>query len=165
MSDEITKRQREILDVLWSRGEATSGDICSALPDAPTASTVRSLLQIMAERGLIVDDGSTYRKRYRAGLSREEVDGDALPKLLERHYSGSVDALLDELIERDLLDIETLERRVKAPSGADVFLATDPEDPVVTPSRHSSKRGPQPSAGTLIAGGVAFGIGLLLGRR
>ena len=39
MSTAITKRQREILEILWTNGEATSGDIGRALPDAPTAST------------------------------------------------------------------------------------------------------------------------------
>jgi predicted transcriptional regulator len=167
MSTAITKRQREILEILWTNGEATSGDIGRALPDAPTASTVRSLLQIMGERSLIVDDGSSYRKRYRPAVSREEVANDALPDLLQTRYAGSVEALLDELLERNLLDIEILEKAQSKATGSGEMTPTesahpDPstEHPPPRPGRRQT-----PSAGTLIAGGVAFGIGLFLGRR
>ena len=164
MADSITKRQREILEVLWTRGEATSGDIGNSLSDAPTASTVRSLLQIMGERGLIVDDGSNYRKRYRAAITREEVAGDALPDLLQSRYAGSVDALLNELLDRDLLDIETLQRTCSKVGGLERVDEPGESGEVPPPPPTPAKR-QKPSAGTLIAGGVVFGIGLLLGRR
>ena len=162
---DITKRQREILEILWERGEATSAEISANLPDAPTSSTVRSLLQIMTERGLILDDGSSYRKRYKAAIDREEVDNEALPELLSQRYSGSVEALLDDLVKRDLLDIESLERALeKMGKERDTPSKERTERIIVTTYEAGSRKTPR-GAGALIAGGVAFGIGLLLGRR
>lgn len=106
----LTEREAEIMAILWELQEATVEDIRERLPGAPSASTVRTLLAIMTDRGLVADNGKEYARRYRARLDQTEVQRSALRKLIDGLFAGSTEAMLLHLIDEGEVDVEQLKR-------------------------------------------------------
>ncbi len=91
-----TDRELAILDVLWSRGEATVRAVYEELrQELPIVqNTVQAFLRTMTEKGLV-----TYRVEgrsfvYRAALSPDEGRGSVLNRVLTRAYDGAIDRLV-----------------------------------------------------------------------
>jgi predicted transcriptional regulator len=105
----FTEREAEIMSILWELGEASVEQIRERLTGAPTASTVRTLLAIMADRGLVADDGKGYAKRYHARINRAEAQGSALRRLIDNLFAGSAEALVLRLVDEGKVDIEQLQ--------------------------------------------------------
>jgi len=57
VEEALTRRERQVMDILFRRGEGTVSEVMTELPDPPTYSAVRSILRILTEKGLI-----TYKK-------------------------------------------------------------------------------------------------------
>jgi len=104
----LTEREAEIIAILWNLGDAGVEDIRQRLSGNPTASTVRTLLGIMAGRGLVADDGSGYGKRYRARAPQADVQASALRRLIDTLFAGSTEAMLLRLMDREEIDIDRL---------------------------------------------------------
>jgi predicted transcriptional regulator len=94
MDEQFSKRERQIMDILFTRGEATVGQIAEALPDPPAAGAVRTMLHILERRGHI--------KRYKRGREfvylpttpQGRAGGAALDRVLNVFFGGSfVDAV------------------------------------------------------------------------
>ena len=49
----LTRRERQIMDVIYARGEATAAEVMAAIPDAPGYSAVRALLRILEDKGFL----------------------------------------------------------------------------------------------------------------
>jgi predicted transcriptional regulator len=109
---EVSRRERQILDVLYARGRATAAEIQAALPDAPSYSAVRALLRILEEKGHIQHEQDGPRYVYLPTVGRERAKRSALGHLLKTFFDGSAEqaiaALLDSSASR-LSDAE-LER-------------------------------------------------------
>lgn len=109
----LTDREAEIMAVLWQMGQASVEDIRQRLEGHPAASTVRSLLTIMAERGLVADDNTVYAKKYRPKLDQSQAQDSALRRVIDRLFSGSTEELLVRLIDEGAVDSAQLERLQK----------------------------------------------------
>ena len=109
----LTDREAEIMAVLWQMGQASVEDIRQRLEGRPAASTVRSLLAIMAERGLVADDNTVYAKKYRPKLGQSQAQDSALRRVIDRLFSGSTEELLVRLIDEGAVDSAQLERLQK----------------------------------------------------
>ena len=115
----MSRRERQILDVLHRRGPSSAADVQKDLPDAPSYSAIRALLRVMEEKGLIThtESGRTYV--YRPAASTRAARRGALRHLVTTFFGGSVEeaaaALLD--LEGGTLDDDArrrLERRIAA---------------------------------------------------
>jgi len=118
--DALSRRERQILDILYARGQATAGDVQAALPDPPSYSATRALLRILEEKGHVrhVTDGVRYL--YSPRVARARARRSALDHLVRTFFSGStsdaVVALLGahpHLADDDLDRIEALIERAK----------------------------------------------------
>ncbi|OGG46788.1 MAG: hypothetical protein A3F84_12450 [Candidatus Handelsmanbacteria bacterium RIFCSPLOWO2_12_FULL_64_10] len=98
------------MSILWERGSASVEEIRERLTGAPSASTVRTLLAIMADRGLVADDGKGYARRYHARLNRAEAQGPALRRMIDTLFAGSAEALVLRLVDEGEVDLEQLQR-------------------------------------------------------
>ena len=113
----MSRRERQIMDVLHRRGEATAAEVLAEMAQAPSYSAVRALLRVLEEKGRITHDvrGRTYV--YRPTASRSLVRRAALQHVVTTFFGGSVGeaaaALLD-LPGRGLGDAERrrLARRI-----------------------------------------------------
>ena len=107
--NELGARERQILDVIYSLGEASVGDVHERLPDAPSYSAVRTMIRLLESKGLLKhrEEGTKYI--YRPTQSKDSASKKALSHIVKTFFSGStsdaVAALFDsENLSRDDLD-------------------------------------------------------------
>ena len=115
--EKLSRRERQIMDILWRRGTATAAEIQAELPEAPSYSAVRALLAILVDKGHTesVLDGRRYL--YRPTASRDGARQQALGRLLSTFFDDSAEALVETLLSRKdrRLSPEALER-LRVPS-------------------------------------------------
>jgi predicted transcriptional regulator len=99
----LTEREAQIMNVLWTLGEAAADEIRTALPGKPHDSTVRTLLRILETKGYVVHDirGKSYV--YRPAIERARAQRSALRNFLGRLFDGSAEDLVLRLIEDEVL--------------------------------------------------------------
>lgn len=88
---QLSRRERQIMDVIYAKGQASALEVTEALPDPPSKTAVRTLLGILEEKGHLthVQDGMTYL--YRATRAREQAGPSALRRVLDVFFGGSLE--------------------------------------------------------------------------
>ena len=107
--DSLSRRERQIMDVLYRLGSATAAEVQSNIPEAPSYSAVRALLRILVEKGHIRHSYDGPRYIYSPIISRPVAQKSALKQLVKTFFDGSssnaVAALLD-MSGKELSDSE-----------------------------------------------------------
>jgi BlaI family penicillinase repressor len=97
---DLSRRERQIMDILYQRGRATAAEVLDALPDAPSYSAVRSLLRILEEKGHIRHEEDGLKYVFSPVVAQENAKRSALRHLIDTFFSGSpaeaAAALLDD---------------------------------------------------------------------
>ncbi|MBI3862273.1 MAG: BlaI/MecI/CopY family transcriptional regulator, partial [Planctomycetia bacterium] len=90
----LSRRERQIMDIVYARGEVSALDVVAALDDPPTKTAVRTLLKILEGKGHLVHrvDGQTYL--YAACRPRENAGKSALRRVLDVFFGGSLEQAL-----------------------------------------------------------------------
>ena len=85
----LSRRERQIMDVLYRERQATAGEVLERLPDPPGYSAVRAMLRILENKGHVrhAVDGNRYV--YEPRLPRERAGRPALAGVLETFFDGS----------------------------------------------------------------------------
>ncbi|HEY0241363.1 MAG TPA: BlaI/MecI/CopY family transcriptional regulator [Gemmatimonadaceae bacterium] len=113
--DTLSRRERQIMDVLYRMGSATAAEVQDNIPEAPSYSAVRALLRILVDKGHIRHSYDGPRYVYSPIVSRPVAQKSALRQLVKTFFDGStsnaVAALLD-MSGKDLSDAE-LDRLAK----------------------------------------------------
>ena len=108
----LSRRERQIMDVIYREGQATATEVLAAIPDPPGYSAVRAMLRVLENKGHLrhVPDGTRYV--YRPTLAGERAGKPALENVLETFFDGSTEkavaALLD--LSRSELSSQDLDR-------------------------------------------------------
>ncbi|MPZ17259.1 MAG: BlaI/MecI/CopY family transcriptional regulator [Luteitalea sp.] len=101
---DVSRRERQILEILYARERASVAEVRAALPEAPSYSAVRALLRILEEKGHVrhVQDGPRYV--YAPTIARDSAKRSALRHMLRTFFNGSTEqaiaALLDDSSSR-----------------------------------------------------------------
>jgi BlaI family penicillinase repressor len=119
---DLTRRESQIMEILHRRQRATVEEIRAELPDAPSPSSVRKLLEIMIERGLLGREYDGPRYVYFPAAKPEDASRSALKQLVRTFFNdspGSAMAALLDLTDEPLSDAEyrrlsSLLKRVRA---------------------------------------------------
>jgi predicted transcriptional regulator len=108
----LTRREREIMDILHRRGRATAHEVLDELPDPPTYSAVRALLRLLEERGHVRHSQEEQRYVYRPTVARGDARRSALAHVVKTFFAGSVEQAVTALVEssRTKLSREELDR-------------------------------------------------------
>jgi predicted transcriptional regulator len=108
----LSRRERQIMDVIYRRGQASAAEILAELPEPPSYSAVRALLRVLEDKGHLRHDQRGTRYVYLPTLPPDKARRSALSRLVQTFFDGSaaqaVAALLDMSASR-LSDTE-LER-------------------------------------------------------
>jgi predicted transcriptional regulator len=97
----LSRRERQIMDIVFARGEATVRQVCEALPDPPTPMAVRRLMHILEEKGHLNRRGHGREVIYLPRQTREKAGRTAFQRVLETFFSGSLEeALSAHLLSR-----------------------------------------------------------------
>jgi BlaI family penicillinase repressor len=97
---QLSRRERQIMDVIYKLGKATAADIHERLPDQPSYSTVRAKLRVLEEKGFVRHQEQGPRYLYIPTTPRDKARRSALRHLIDTFFGGSAEqvvaALLDE---------------------------------------------------------------------
>ncbi|HEX8696324.1 MAG TPA: BlaI/MecI/CopY family transcriptional regulator [Longimicrobium sp.] len=85
----LSRRERQILDVLYRLGRATAAEVTAELDDAPTSTTVRGLLRILEEKGHVRHEQDGLRYVYLPAVPREDAGVSVLSHVLKTFFEGS----------------------------------------------------------------------------
>lgn len=88
-SPSLSRREREIMEVLWRLGSATVAEIHAELPSPPSPTAVRSTLWLLEEKGHVQHEQSGPRNVYRARVPAERLRKDAVKNLVRTFFAGS----------------------------------------------------------------------------
>ena len=103
----LSRREREMMDVIFRAGKATAGEVMEAMADPPSYSAVRATLRVLEQKGLVrhEDDGTRYV--YRPTLNREKARQSALDHVLATFFDGSVGNVVTTLLERNSTELSS----------------------------------------------------------
>ena len=98
VTEDLSRRERQVMEILHRRGESTVSEIMEALPDPPTYSAVRSILRILTGKGLVGyrEDGPRYV--YFPERPTDKTREDVLAHVVETYFSGSTEQAVTALL-------------------------------------------------------------------
>jgi predicted transcriptional regulator len=108
----LTRRERQIMDILYRRGRASAQEVLDDLADPPSYSAVRALLRLLEERGHVKHAQEGQRYVYAPAVSRGDARRRALAHLVRTFFAGSVEQTMVTLLEssREKLTRDELDR-------------------------------------------------------
>jgi len=96
---DLSRRERQIVDILYTQGRATAAEVQSALPDPPSYSAVRAMLRILEEKGHIRHEQDGPRYVYLPTVGRDRAKKTALRHVLQTFFNGSAEQALSALLD------------------------------------------------------------------
>ena len=108
----LTRRERQIMDILFRRGRATAAEVMEDLPGEPSYSTVRTQLRVLEEKGHVRHEVDGLRFVYMPVVARHAARKSALRHLVETFFDGSPEKAVAALLggEGSKLSSEQLAR-------------------------------------------------------
>jgi predicted transcriptional regulator len=108
----LTRRERQIMDILFRRGRATAAEVMEDLPGEPSYSTVRTQLRVLEEKGHVRHEEDGVRFVYMPAVARHAARKSALRHLIETFFDGSSEKAVAALLggEGSKLSDEQLDR-------------------------------------------------------
>ncbi len=94
----LSRRERQIMDALYTLGEATVGDVMERMPDPPSYSAVRATLRVLEEKGHVKHKQDGPRYLYLPTVSRDKAQSHALHHLVGTFFGGSVEQAVMALL-------------------------------------------------------------------
>jgi predicted transcriptional regulator len=122
----LSRRERQIVDILHRLGKATAGEVHEALPDAPTYSAVRATLRILEEKGQAVHELDGKRYVYVPAEAKQVAAQSALDQVVKTFFGGSLEGVVRTFLsgreaqvsEAELTRISQLIEEAKKQEGA-----------------------------------------------
>ncbi len=116
----LTRRERQIMDVLYTRGEASAGDVHGGIPDAPSYSAVRALLKKLLDKGHVRFRADGPRYVYRPVMNKSTAKRRAMDRLVRTFFAGSTSSAVvgmlgtSEVSDDEIAHIEAALAELKA---------------------------------------------------
>jgi BlaI family penicillinase repressor len=110
-SVDLTRRESQIMEILYRRRRATVEEIRAELPDAPSPSSVRKLLDIMIDRGLLAREYDGPRYVYFPAAKPEAASRSALKQLVRTFFNNSPGSAIAALLDSQSTQLTDAEYR------------------------------------------------------
>jgi len=94
----LTRRERQIMDILYRRGRATASEVMEDLSGDPSYSTVRTQLRVLESKGHVHHEEEGLRYIYMAAVPRHAARKSALRHLVETFFEGSTEKVVGALL-------------------------------------------------------------------
>src|SRR5215213_60383 len=95
----LTRRERQIMDILYRDGEGTVGDVMAQMPDPPSYSAVRATMNVLEEKGHVRHRQDGPRYVYLPAVPRDRASRAALNHLLQTFFDGSAERAVVALLQ------------------------------------------------------------------
>jgi BlaI family transcriptional regulator, penicillinase repressor len=96
---DLSRRERQIMDIIFRRSEATAQNVLGDLPDPPSYSAVRALLRVLEEKGHVRHNKQGAKYVYRPTVSRQSAARTALRQVLKTFFAGSAELAVAALLD------------------------------------------------------------------
>lgn len=107
---DLSRRERQIMDIIHRQGESTAAEVNAALPDPPSYSAVRALLRILEEKGFLKHRQEGLRYVYQPTESPDRASRSALRQVVETFFKGSLANAVAALVDEETLSKDELAR-------------------------------------------------------
>lgn len=97
--EHLSRRERQMMDIVWSRQSATAADVHAALAEAPSYSAVRALLAVLVQKGHLRTRAEGRRYIYEPTAPRERARTGALKRVLRTFFDNSTPSLVAFLLD------------------------------------------------------------------
>lgn len=97
----LSRRERQIMDILFANGRATAAEVQTALPDPPSYSAVRAMLRILEDKGHVRHEHDGPRYIYAPTVARENAKKSAIRHVLHTFFEGSASQAISALLDDD----------------------------------------------------------------
>jgi BlaI family penicillinase repressor len=105
-SSHLSRRERQIMDILYRVGRATAAEVRAALADAPSYSAVRALLRILEEKGHVRHEQDAARYVFMPTVKRGAAKRSALKHVINTFFEGSTTQVMAALVEMSGSDLD-----------------------------------------------------------
>ncbi|MDE0327120.1 MAG: BlaI/MecI/CopY family transcriptional regulator [Candidatus Poribacteria bacterium] len=106
----LSRRERQIMDIVYQHGRVSVADVLKDLPDPPTYSTVRALLGILEQKGYLIHEKDGKRYIYRPTQPRHLAGRSALKQIFQTFFDKSIEKTVIALVSEVDLSDEELDR-------------------------------------------------------
>jgi BlaI family transcriptional regulator, penicillinase repressor len=97
----LSRRERQVLDVLYRAGRATCAEVQKTMADPPSYSAVRTFLRILEEKGLVRHEQDGARYIYIPTIEKDRASRSALRHVMNTFFEGSVTQAISALLDQD----------------------------------------------------------------
>ena len=108
---QLSLRERQIMDILHLRGEATASEVLAELSDPPSYSAVRALLRVLEQKGRVSHSERGRSYVFRPTASRQAVRRQALRHMVFTFFGGSVEAAASALLDLSEQELDAASRK------------------------------------------------------
>jgi predicted transcriptional regulator len=109
--EHLSRRERQIMDILYERGEASAAQVLEALPDPPSYSAVRAALRILEEKGHVSHERRGQKYVFSPVVPHRQAQKKATQRLIKTFFDGSREKAVAALLgDARRLDAEELDR-------------------------------------------------------
>lgn len=110
LGSDLTRREAQIMEILYRLGRATAAEIREEMPDAPGYSTVRKLLEILRDKERVEYEYDGPRHVYFPAVPAEEARRSAIRQVIHTFFDGAPSRAMEALLEVGDLEPDELER-------------------------------------------------------
>lgn len=95
----LSRRERQIMEILYQRGKASASEIREAMEDAPSYSAVRAVLRVLEEKGHVKHQAEELKYVYVPTMNRDKAKRSAVKHLLETFFNDSPKQIMAALLD------------------------------------------------------------------
>ena len=95
----LSRRERQIMDILYRAGKASASDVLNAMPDPPSYSAVRAMLRVLEEKGHVKHQEEGLKYVYAPVVAREKAKRSAVKHVMETFFNGSAEQIVAALLD------------------------------------------------------------------
>src|ERR1700678_4573105 len=95
----LSRRERQIMDILYRSGKASASDVLNPMPDPPSYSAVRAMLRVLEEKGHIRHQEEGLKYVYVPVVTRERAKKSAVKHLLDTFFNNSPEQIVAALLD------------------------------------------------------------------
>ena len=95
----LSRRERQIMDILYQRGKASASEVREAMEDAPGYSAVRAMLRVLEEKGHVKHQAEGLKYVYVPTVARDKAKRSAVKHVMETFFNGSPEQIVAALLD------------------------------------------------------------------
>jgi len=94
-----SRRERQIMEILYQRGKASASEVREAMEDAPSYSAVRAMLRVLEEKGHVRHQEEGLKYVYVPVVARDKAKRSAVKHVLDTFFAGSPEQIVAALLD------------------------------------------------------------------